>query len=233
MPDHKRGAGDDPAHHAEEAARRHFDEEAGDYESGRRYRRLEAPRAAAVALLDIGPSDRLLDIGCGTGITVRTLAAKVERAAGIDISPSMIGYARDHAGDAPNIEFTVAESSALPFADAMFTAVLCTFSFHHYPRPVASVREMARVLVDGGRVVLADASSDHWAVRIADVVARRREPGHVHFYRSHELASLLQQAGFVEIDVYRPPRSWYVVVRGVRRTAGDTRPPPSTPLMGT
>lgn len=166
-------------------------------------------------------SDQLLDIGCGTGATVRTVAAKVKRAAGIDVSPSMIRYAREHAGDASNVEFVVAESSQLPFADASFTAVLCTFSFHHYPRPAASVQEMARVLVEGGRVVLADASSDYWAIRIADVLARWREPGHVRFYRSRELVGLLEQAGFVEITVHRPARGWWVIAQGVRRTAGD------------
>jgi len=232
MRGHKRGAGDDPVRDAAQATRRHFDEEAADYESGRRYRRLEEPRAAAVARLDLRPSDRLLDIGCGTGITVRTVAAKIERAAGIDLSPSMIRYARAHAGDASNIEFAVAESSELPFADATFTVVLCTFSFHHYPHPAASVEEMARVLIDGGRVVLADATSDHWPMRIADVVARRREPGHVRFYHSYELTSLLERAGFVEIDVHHPPRSWYVIAQGVRRTEGDKPPLSNGPVVG-
>lgn len=225
MPCLERNAGEGYVGEAAEAARRHFDREAVGYETGRRYRRLEQPRAAAAALLDLTPSDRLLDVGCGTGITVRSLAARVERAAGIDISPSMIEYAREQTQDARNVEFTVAESSELPFADASFTVVLCTFSFHHYPRPAASVQEMARVLVDGGRIVLADASSDHMAVRVADVVARRREPGHVRFYRSHELASLLEQAGFGHVAVRRLPRSWYVIATGTKAFAGDRHNP--------
>ncbi|HVP74751.1 MAG TPA: hypothetical protein VMS63_01925, partial [Gaiellaceae bacterium] len=69
MPGPERNAEDDPVRDGAEAARRHFDEEAAEYESGRRYRRLVEPRAAAAALLDLTPSDRLLDIGCGTGIT--------------------------------------------------------------------------------------------------------------------------------------------------------------------
>lgn len=221
MPVPERSAADDPVGDAAEASRRHFDEEAANYESGRRYRRLVEPRAAAAALLDLTPSDRLLDIGCGTGITVRSLASRVERAVGIDISPSMIEYAREQTRGVTNVEFVVAESSELPFPDASFTAVLCTFSFHHYPRPAASVQEIGRVLVGGGRVVLADASSDHWTIRVADIVARRREPGHVRFYRSHELVCLLGQAGFIDIAAHRDPRSWYVIVTGMKAAADD------------
>ena len=221
MPGRERDATDDLARDAAEAARRHFDEEAADYESVRRYRRLEEPRAVAAALLDPRPSDRLLDIGCGTGITVRSLASRVERAVGIDISPSMIEYAREQARGVDNVEFAVAESSELPFPDASLTAVLCTFSFHHYPQPEASVREMARVLVGGGRLVLADASSDHWTVRLADIVARQREPGHIRFYRSYELQRLLGQASFIDIGIHRNPRSWYVVATGMTAATDD------------
>ncbi|HXY16669.1 MAG TPA: methyltransferase domain-containing protein [Gaiellaceae bacterium] len=221
MPGRKRDGTDDLARDAAEAARRHFDEEAADYESGRRYRRLEEPRAAAAALLDPRPSDRLLDIGCGTGITVRSLASRVERAVGIDISTSMIEYAREQTRGVANVEFAVAESGELPFPEASFTAALCTFSFHHYPHPETSLREMARVLVGGGRLVLADASSDHWTVRLADIVARHREPGHVRFYRSHELMRLLGQAGFIDIAIHRNPRSWYVLATGTRAATDD------------
>ncbi len=221
MPVPERSAADDPVGDAAEASRRHFDEEAADYENGHRYRRLAEPRAAAAALLDPAPSDRLLDIGCGTGITVRSVAPKVERAVGIDISPSMIEHAREQTRGVSNVEFVVADSSELPFPDASFTAVLCTFSFHHYPRPAASVQEMGRVLVGGGRVVLADVSSDNWLVRVADIVARRREPGHVRFYRSHELVRLLGQAGFIDIAAHRDPRSWYVIVTGMKAAADD------------
>jgi len=215
----ERRAGEGSVGATAEVVRRHFDREAVGYERGRRYRRLERPRSEAAALLGLTPSDRLLDVGCGTGITLRSLAARAHRAVGIDISPSMIAYAREQARDVCNLEFVVAESSELPFPDASFTVVFCTFSFHHYPRPAASLHEMARVLVDGGRVVIADASSDYLAVKVADFLARRREPGHVRFYRSHELVSLLEAAGFVDVSVRRSPRSWYAIATGTKTIA--------------
>lgn len=198
-----------------QAARSHFDREAAVYETGCRYRRLWQPRAEAIDLLDLTRSDRLLDLGCGTGETLRRVAPLVTRAVGADISPAMIEQARSQAQGRANVEFVVAEAGRLPFADATFSVILCTFSFHHYPRPAEAAREMARVLSCGGRLVLADANTDSWLMKLADLVARHREPGHVHFCSSQEMTSLLAGAGFAEITL-RPGRSWYLIATAVK-----------------
>lgn len=203
------------AKHTRRAARGHFDREADAYESGHGYDRLEQPRAQAIGLLELGPSDRLLDIGCATGATLRRLAPVVDHAAGVDLSPRMIQLAREHAARQPNLEFAVADSAQLPFADNSFTAALCTFSFHHYPQPLAAAQEIARVLKGSGRLVLADASSDRWALRIADLVARHREPGHVRFYRSHELTAFLDTAGFERTTV-QAADSWFAILTALK-----------------
>ena len=214
-----RAAVSDPGHDNADAqvraARSHFDHEAGVYETGRRYRRLRQPRAQAIDLLGLTPDDRLLDLGCGTGATLRALAPSVSRAVGADVAPAMIDEARRLASGKADLEFVVAEAGQLPFADETFSVILCTFSFHHYPRPAQAVREMARVLEGGGRLVLADSSSDLWAIRLADAVARRREPGHVRFRSSREIASLLTGAGFTGITI-EPRRSWYMIAQAVK-----------------
>jgi ubiquinone/menaquinone biosynthesis C-methylase UbiE len=213
----RRGA--EPAGAVTKAARSHFDREAAAYESGRRYRRLAEPRTRAIELLELTPSDRLLDIGCGTGATLRQLAPLVAQASGVDLSPEMIKLALLQAREQPRLDFAVAESAELPFPDATFTAALCTFSFHHYPRPEASGRELARVLEEGGRLVLADACRDHWRIRLADWIARRLEPAHVRFYRTRELRGLLERAGFAEITIRRPGRSWFMIATARKPTA--------------
>ena len=204
-----------------QAATSHFDREAATYESSPRYRRLAEPRTRAVDLLELTATDKLLDVGCGTGSTLRRVAPQLAHAAGVDISPKMIELARAEAREQPKLEFAVADSAQLPFPDGSFSAVLCTFSFHHYPRPAASAREIARVLEEGGRLVLADASSDQWGVRLADLVARRRESGHVRFYRSNELQRLLETAGFAEVAIHRPLGSWFMIAKAVRRASSS------------
>ena len=58
-----------------------------------------------------------------------------------------------------NAKFLVGDSEHLPFEAGSFDAVICTNSFHHYPNPQAFMQEAARVLKDGGRLILRDYTS--------------------------------------------------------------------------
>jgi ubiquinone/menaquinone biosynthesis C-methylase UbiE len=74
----------------------------------------------------------------------------------------------------------------------VFSAVLCSNSFHHYPDPLRALREMARVLAPSGRIVIGDACADLATARLADFFLRRFQPGHVRLYRASELGDFLQ-----------------------------------------
>lgn len=71
----------------------------------------------------------------------------------------MLAEARKRAAGLSGVEFVEGDSENLPFGDGEFTAVLCTTSLHHYPRPEKAAREMARVLAPGGRVVIGDGTA--------------------------------------------------------------------------
>jgi ubiquinone/menaquinone biosynthesis C-methylase UbiE len=154
------------------AARERFDRWAGRYERDRRSRFNGAPQRRALEALALGPGDRFLDVGCGTGAAVRAAAPLVERANGVDLSPEMIERARVLAGDVVGASLVVGDSESLPFPAGAFSAVLCSSSFHHYPVPERALAEMARVLRPGGRVAIADGSADLWAARVADRLLR-------------------------------------------------------------
>jgi ubiquinone/menaquinone biosynthesis C-methylase UbiE len=176
-------------------ARRTFDRWAGSYERDPFSRVIARLQRDALEALELGPKDRLLDVGCGTGAAVRAAAEVVDRAVGVDLSPKMLTQARERAAGIPAVEFVEGDSENLPFGEEEFTAVLCTTSLHHYPRPEAAAREMARVLAPGGRVVIGDGTSDAVVMKVADFLCRRFEAGHVRFHRVEELRRLLQDAG--------------------------------------
>jgi ubiquinone/menaquinone biosynthesis C-methylase UbiE len=176
-------------------ARRTFDRWAGSYERDPFSRWLGRRQRDALEALELGEGDRLLDVGCGTGAGVRAAAEVVERAVGVDLSPKMLAEARERASGLPGVEFVEGDSEDLPFGDGEFTAVLCTTSLHHYPRPDAAAREFARVLAPGGRVVIGDGTSDAVVSRVFDLLARRFEAGHVRLYSVEELRGLLEAAG--------------------------------------
>jgi ubiquinone/menaquinone biosynthesis C-methylase UbiE len=181
-------------------ARRTFDRWAGSYERDPFSRMIARLQRDALEALELGKEDRFLDVGCGTGAAVRAAAEVAERAVGVDLSTKMLAEARERAAGLPRVEFVEGDSEDLPFGDEEFTAVLCTTSLHHYPRPEKAAREMARVLAPGGRVVIGDGTSDAVVMKVSDFLLRRFEPGHVHFHRVEDLRRLLDAAGLVRTE---------------------------------
>jgi ubiquinone/menaquinone biosynthesis C-methylase UbiE len=87
---------------------------------------LGALQQQALAVLRPTKADRLLDVGCGTGVAVRCIARTVDVAVRMDLCPGMIHRARDLAPAEPRAHFLVADAHQLPFLDGAFTAELCT-----------------------------------------------------------------------------------------------------------
>lgn len=108
------------------------------------------------------PGQRVLDVGCGTGVLTR-LAAQVVgdtgEAVGIDPSPAMLRIARRNAGaERSRALFKVAAIEALPFEEARFDVVFSSCMLHHLTPDLkrAGLAEVHRVLKPGGRFVAVD-----------------------------------------------------------------------------
>jgi len=202
---------DDP----KRAARRWFDRRAGSYEGGWTGRWRDPLQRASLDALELTGADRMLDVGCGTGWASRIAAEQGASVVGIDLSSQMLAQASRRAGGRGGLWFALGDAEALAFADGAFTALLCTNAFHHYPQPERAVREMARVLAPGGRLVIGDASADLTSARIADIFLRRFEPGHVRLYRLSELGSFLHAAGLSDVVAKQLSSGGQAIVRGV------------------
>jgi ubiquinone/menaquinone biosynthesis C-methylase UbiE len=101
---------------------------------------------------------RTLDVGCGTGTFALALAERGGKVWGIDASPEMIARARSKGSRA---RFKEGRAESLPFKDAWFERAVLRLSIHHLDRPRA-LAEVRRVLVPGGRVVIATFDPDHF-----------------------------------------------------------------------
>jgi class 3 adenylate cyclase len=112
-------------------------------------------------LADPRHGERALDLGCGTG-TLAIEACRRQPGAsvhGLDADPRMLERARRKA-DAAGVELELRSGlvTELPYADRTFDIVLSSLLFHHLNRAgkQAAAREVARVLVPGGRFLVAD-----------------------------------------------------------------------------
>ena len=137
-----------------------FAERAEGYEDGWRGRLHHeiSDRTANLALAQVPAPHRVLDVGCGTGYLLRQLAARAPDAVelvGVDAAAPMIRVAQESTAD-PRARFQAAAAEHLPVPDGVFDLVVSTTSFDHWADQEAGLRECARVMVPGGRLVLVD-----------------------------------------------------------------------------
>jgi ArsR family transcriptional regulator len=135
------------------------------------------------------------DLGCGTGQVAAAIAPFVERVIAVDRSGDMLQAARRRLRNTENVEVRRGELEALPVADGELNAATLLLVLHHLPDPAAALSETARVLRQGGRLLIADMlPHDHEEYR--------QQMGHVWLgFSEEQLRRLLGSAGFDAIRV--------------------------------
>jgi SAM-dependent methyltransferase len=99
----------------------------------------------------------VLDVGTGTGVMARLLAGMGHHVTGVDLSPAMLGAAREAGGElGPLVTYVEARADRLPFADDSFDLVFSRHLLWTLPRPRKTIQEWARVTRPGGVVAAAD-----------------------------------------------------------------------------
>lgn len=187
-------------------------------------------------------ADRVLDVGCGTGIVARRASSHVGKqgiVVGVDINEEMLKVARTAAADlTPSIEWRQGDATALPFPDQTFDVVFCQQALQFIEDPAVALREMHRVLAPNGRIAVSvlrslafNAGYDELAKALErhvgdDAGMMMRSP--FRGYTTDGLHALAEDAGFgepvvtIEISSVRYPS----VAEFVRREAA------SSPLAG-
>lgn len=182
------------------------------------YQRFFVPSIGApvaddlIGAAGLQPGERVLDVACGTGVVTRRAADRVGAGgavAGLDVNPGMLAVARAQTPPDIAIEWHEASAESMPLPDEAFDVVLCQMGLQFIPDKQAALREMRRVLAAGGRVlitvpgprpplfaIMKDALANHIDPEVAafaDLVFSMHD--------THELAELLRNAGFRDVDV--------------------------------
>lgn len=143
----------------------------------------------AVRLLDVQPTDRVIELGCGPGVAIAALATLASRGliVGVDHSQVMIRQARRRnrpAVRAGRVRLVHTPVENLSISDGPFDAALAVNTVGMWPDPAARLRELARLLRPGGRIALVSQPRCPGATAATSAAA------------ATELAGLLAEAGF-------------------------------------
>ena len=111
-------------------------------------------------LLDVDPSDSVLEVGSGPGVGLELAAARAHagRVVGVDPSEAMLEMAhrRNRARiEVGRVELRLGTVDKLPFEDATFDKAMAMNSLHLWSKPVAGLTEVRRTLRPGGRIAVA------------------------------------------------------------------------------
>ena len=156
--------------------------------------------------------ERVLDVACGTGVVARLASEKVGATgsvAGLDVNPGMLAVARSATPQDMRIAWHLASAESMPSPDASFDVVLCQLGLQFMADKAAALREMRRVLVPGGRLVLnLPGPTPRIFSVMADALARHVDPEAAGFvnavfslYDPSEIEGLVNRAGFQDVTI--------------------------------
>jgi demethylmenaquinone methyltransferase / 2-methoxy-6-polyprenyl-1,4-benzoquinol methylase len=112
--------------------------------------------------LELQPADRVLDLAAGTGVSTVELARGGAKAVACDFSLGMLRAGRG-SKKRRGVPFVAGDATQLPFADAAFDAVVISFGLRNVSDVPRALREMARVVRPGGRLVICEFSRPTFA----------------------------------------------------------------------
>ncbi len=154
-------------------------------------------------LMDIGPEDRVIDLGCGTGRHVLELSKIPSDIIGADISRNdiragryLLEIMRRRDEVQARVHWLQTAGERLPFKDGAFDRVICTETLEHVDDETVLARELARVLKPGG--ILAISVPDEYSEKIFWKLStnyRTHAGGHVRIFKRPEIVNLMRIAG--------------------------------------
>jgi len=159
----------------------------------------------------VDPEATILDVGCGGGRTIRTLAGMGKMVYGIDFSATSVAAATRANEDliaAGRVDVRQAGVSQLPFADACFDLVTAVETHYYWPDPVHDFQEVYRVLRPGGTLlVIAETYRNQ---TLAGLLILPMLLLRARYLTLDEHRAMFHAAGFTDIEIEHDPRKGWI-----------------------
>lgn len=198
---------------------REFDAKAPTYDDGTHSDMYHAHNDFIMALMDVGPSDRVLDIGCAGGYTLRSLARAHPGLGGlgVDLAPRMVEQARTQTlqegletleylccdWEDPSTELTAA------LAPGTMTQAVCASALHYFTDPAGAIRRIHDALAPGGVLYILERRLNGSPVNLLwNLLHEYVLRDHVIYYYDRQIIAFCRNAGFVEAERVKTVRKF-------------------------
>lgn len=180
-------------------------------------RRVLAPIKRALGADNDRPTQRVLDVACGTGRTLKFLQGTFPELFlyGLDLSPAYLRKANQLLSQTNLPQLAQGQGEAMPYRDDYFDALTCVFLFHELPGPVRQqvIDECFRVTRPGGTFVICDSIQAIETPELEPMMANFPVLFHEPYYRDYikdDLVTRLETAGFngVTTQVHFVSKYW-------------------------
>lgn len=194
-----------------------------------------ASHQATVRHLNLKGTETVLDLGCGTGELERhTLCRWPDaRVIGVDLCSNMVAAARGKFSPKLSVRFVCGNGQEIPIRSESIDLVVSCSAYHFIPDRRGALRELSRVLVPGGRLVLTDWCGDYVMCRAMDAwLTATGRAAHAGSLSARECRDLAREVGFAEqhFEMYRIGWIWGLMTfvgckKGVYRARAAPGPP--------
>jgi ubiquinone/menaquinone biosynthesis C-methylase UbiE len=158
----------------------------------------------AVEQLDVQPTDKVLDIGFGGGVTIEEMLQKIDtgKIYGVDFSSVMVEQAKQKFKpeiESNKVSIEVGDVNQLSFVDNTFDKVCTVNTIYFWNDPLASLREIKRVLKNGGKLIIGIRSAD----KMKELPVTQYN---FRLYDPEAVKDLLVESGFTNVSIDRRDR---------------------------
>ncbi|TWD92369.1 ubiquinone/menaquinone biosynthesis C-methylase UbiE [Neobacillus bataviensis] len=166
-----------------------------------------------IEMAEVTGKEELLDVATGGGHTANAFAPLVKRVTAVDLTQEMLTAAEKFVkgNGNQNVEFIKGDAENLPFSNDTFDVVTCRIAPHHFPNINEFIKEVFRVLKQGGQFLLDDnvVPEDDQYDQFYNKVEKWRDYSHFRAWKKSEWIRMLEFTGFEIDEWHRFEKTFY------------------------
>lgn len=150
------------------SSKQYFEDVAGKWDEMRSSFFPESVREKAVEKAGVKVGSVAADLGAGSGFVTEELLKRGAKVIAVDQAEQMLEIMRKKFGSNAPVEYRLGEAEELPLQSGSVDAAFANMYLHHVEHPALAIKEMARILKPGGKLVITDLDEHHFEFLVTE-----------------------------------------------------------------